>query len=70
MASAKRYLGLGWVLCVVLAVFPLTSLIFGIITRVQRGAWLGAILNFIIFPVFWIVDIYTMCTKKDITFLA
>ena len=70
MASAKRYLGLGWVVCAVLAIIPFTSLIFGIITRVQRGAWLGAILNFVIFPVFWIVDIYTMFKKKDITFLA
>ena len=70
MASAKRYLGLDWIVCVILAIIPFTSLIFGIITRVQRGAWLGAILNFVIFPVFWIVDIYTMFKKKDITFLA
>ena len=70
MASAKRYLGLDWIVCLILAIIPPTSLIFGIITRVQRGAWLGAILNFIIFPLFWIVDIVTMVTKKDITFLA
>ena len=70
MASAKRYLGLDWVVCLILAIIPVTSVIFGIITRVQRGAWLGAVLNFILCPLFWIVDLITMIVKKDITFLA
>lgn len=70
MASAKRYLGLDWIVCLILAIIPFTSVIFGIITRVQRGAWLGVILNFILCPLFWIVDLITMIVKKDITFLA
>lgn len=70
MASAKRYLGLDWIVCLILAIIPVTSVIFGIITRVQRGAWLGVILNFILCPLFWIVDLITMIVKKDITFLA
>lgn len=70
MASAKRYLGLSWIVCVILAIIPFTSLVLGVITRAQRGAWLGVILNIIIFPLFWIVDIVTMLLNKDITFLA
>lgn len=70
MASAKRYLGLDWIICVILAIIPVTSLIFGVITRAQRGAWIGLILNIIILPLFWIVDLITMIVKKDITFLA
>lgn len=70
MASAKRYLGLDWVVCLILAIIPITSVIFGVITRAQRGAWLGLVLNLILCPLFWIVDLITMIAKKDITFLA
>ena len=70
MASSKRYFGLDWIVCVILAFIPVTSVICGIITRVQRGNILGAILNFIICPLFWIVDFITMLLKKDIVFLA
>lgn len=70
MASKKRYFGLDWIVCVILAIIPLTSVICGIITRVQRGNILGAILNFILCPLFWLLDLITMLVKKDITILA
>lgn len=70
MASAKRYLGLSWIVCLILAIIPFTSVLFGIIARIQRGAWLGAILNFFLCPIFWIIDLVTMIVNKDITFLA
>ena len=70
MASTKRYFGLSWIVCVILAIIPITSVICGIITRVQRGHILGAILNFILCPLFWIIDIFTMIVSKDITVLA
>lgn len=70
MASSKRYFGLSWIVCVILAIIPVTSVICGIITRVQRGNILGAILNFILCPLFWLIDLITMLAKKDITVLA
>ena len=70
MASTKRYFGLSWIVCVILAIIPLTSVICGIITRVQRGNILGAILNFLLCPLFWVIDIVTMLISKDITVLA
>ena len=70
MASKKRYFGLDWIVCVILALIPVTSVICGIITRVQRGNILGAILNFILCPLFWLLDLITMLVKKDITILA
>ncbi|MBE5758069.1 MAG: hypothetical protein E7345_03975 [Clostridiales bacterium] len=70
MASTKRYFGLSWIVCVILAIIPVTSIICGIVTRVQRGHVLGAILNFILCPIFYIIDIVTMLLSKDITFLA
>ena len=70
MASSKRYFGLGWLVCVIPAIIPVTSIICGIITRVQRGNILGAILNFVLCPLFYIIDIITMIIQKDITILA
>lgn len=70
MASTKRYFGLSWVVCLILAIIPVTSIICGIITRVQRGNILGAILNLILCPIFWIIDLVTMILSKDITVLA
>ena len=70
MASSKRYFGLGWVLCVILAIFPVTNIIFGIVTRAQRGNILGAVLNFFLCFIFYFIDLITMIAKKDITVLA
>lgn len=70
MASTKRYFGLSWVVCLILAIIPFTSLICGVITRAQRGAWLGLVLNILLIPVFWVIDLVTMIVSRDITVLA
>ncbi len=70
MASTKRYFGLSWLVCLILAIIPVTSVICGIITRVQRGNIIGAILNFILCPIFYIIDLITMIVVRDITILA
>lgn len=70
MASTQRYFGLDWIICLILAIIPITSVICGIITRIQRGHILGAILNLILCPLFWIIDLVTMIISKDITVLA
>jgi hypothetical protein len=70
MASSKRYFGLGWLVCLILAIIPLTNVICGVITRVQRGNILGAILNLIVCPLFYVIDLVTMIVCRDITVLA
>ena len=68
--GGKAYFGLGYIVSLILAIFPVTSIICGLVTRIQRGQILGAILNIVIAPVFYIIDIITMIVKKDITVLA
>ena len=68
--GGKAYLGLGWIISIILAIIPITSLILGIVVRVQRGHLLGAILNFFLFPLFYILDIITIILKKDLLILA
>ncbi len=70
MASTKRYFGLDWIICLILAIIPVTSIVCGIITRAQRGNIIGAILNFILCPIFYVIDLITMIIARDITILA
>ena len=70
MASTKRYFGLSWIVCLILAIIPITSVVCGIITRIQRNNILGAILNLILCPIFYIIDLVTMIISRDITILA
>lgn len=62
--------GFGHIINIILAIFPLTSIILGIVTRVQRGKILGAVLNFFLFPLFWIVDIITVVLDNKLSLLA
>lgn len=68
--STKRYFGLGWLVSLILAIIPVTSVVCGIVTRVMRGHVLGAILNLILCPIFYVVDLVTMIVARDIVFLA
>ena len=69
MASTKRYFGLSWIVCVILAILP-TNPFCGLITRIQRGHVLAGIICFILCPIFYFVDLVTMIISKDITILA
>lgn len=66
----KAYLGLEWIVSLILAIFPVTNVILGIVTRVQRGNILGAVLNIFLIPVFYFIDLVTMILSRDLTVLA
>ena len=72
--SGKGYLnaGLGDLVNLVLAIIPFTSWILGGITRILRGHLIAGILQLIppITFVFWILDILSVATNKDLTFYA
>lgn len=69
-SSKKGYFGMSHIVSIILAIIPITSIICGLITRIQRGKIIGAILNFFIFPLFWLVDLITIIVKNEVTFLA
>jgi hypothetical protein len=69
MASGRAYFGLPWIVSVILAIFPINVLL-GIITRLLRGNILGVLLNIILAPIFYIIDLVTIILYKDITVLA
>ena len=62
-------LGLGFIIDLILAIF-VGPLLAGI-TRIMRGHLIAGILCLtILAPLFWIVDIITILTSKDLTFFA
>ena len=67
--SSKAYFGLSWIISLILAILP-TNVICGIATRAMRGNIIGLILNIVLAPVFYIIDLVTMIIHKDLTILA
>jgi hypothetical protein len=70
MAKQKAYFGLPYIVSVILAIIPITSWILGIVVRFSRGNLIGGILNIPFGFIFWVIDLVTMITKKDVTVLA
>lgn len=68
--AQKAYFGLNWLVSLILAIIPLTNIIFGIITRIQRDKILLAVLNFFLCPIFWIIDLISIILNKDLEWLA
>jgi hypothetical protein len=76
MAKAgKGYLNLGLakIITLILAIIPFTSWLLGGITRIQRGHWIAGLLQLLTgigTIIFWVIDIYTVITKDDLTVYA
>lgn len=61
-----------WILNLIFAIIPFTSWLFGGITRIMRKHVVAGILQFIppFTVVFWVVDIITVATTKDLQLFA
>lgn len=68
MASGKSdYFGLGYIVSLILAIIPITSLICGFITRLMEGKIVAALLRLLLgWNIIWIVDAILMAISKHI----
>lgn len=67
MAKTKDYFGLSRLVSLILAIIPITSWICGIITRVQDGKIVAAIIRFFFgFTIIWILDLIFMIVDGKI----
>ena len=64
--SKKDYFGLDELVSLILAIIPFTAWICGIITRLQEGNIIAAIIRVFGGFIVWVVDLYLMITKKHI----
>ena len=68
--KGKAYFGLAWIVSIILAIIPITNIICGIVTRLERGNIIMAILNFFLFFIFYWVDLVSIILNKDLKWLA
>ena len=68
----KAYFGLPYIVSLILTIIPVTHWILSGVTRIMRGHVIAGILNLIpgVNFVFWVIDLVTMITARDITIFA
>lgn len=68
MAKKKSdYFGLSYLVSVILAIIPVTSLICGFVTRLLEGKIVAAILRIIFgWNIIWLIDLILMIVSKHI----
>jgi hypothetical protein len=60
------YFGLDRVISIILAIFPITAWVCGIITRIQDGHVIAGILRIFSGIIIWIIDLILMIMKGSI----
>ena len=70
MATKKASYGFDRIINIILAIIPITNIIFGVINRAKKGNWLGVILNIVLFFIFYWVDLVTVILYDDLRLLA
>ncbi|MBR4237202.1 hypothetical protein IKQ02_02050 [bacterium] len=65
--GGSDYFGLEWIVSLILAIIPVTSWVCGIITRIQEGKIIAALIRiFFGFNIIWILDLVFMILNKKI----
>lgn len=68
MAAKKSdYFGLGYVVSLILAIIPITSMICGAVTRIMEGKIVAGLLRILVgWNIIWICDLVLMIVQKHI----
>ena len=66
MAKQKDYFGLDYLISLILAIIPFTAWVCGIITRLQEGKYVAAIIRVFGGWLVWILDLIFMIKDKEI----
>lgn len=67
MAKKSDYLGLSYIVSLILAIIPVTSWILGAVVRFQEGKIVAGLIRILFgFTIVWILDIVYMVWKKQI----
>ncbi len=63
----KDYFGLSWLVSLILAIIPITSLILGVATRIKEGKIVAGIIRLVVgWNIIWILDIIFMFMNQSI----
>jgi len=69
LRKSKGYFGLGYLVSIILAIIPITNLLFGVVIRLDKKKVLLAILNILIFPLFYLVDLISIIINNRLKYL-
>ena len=59
--KGKDYFGMPWLISLIFAIIPVTSWLFGAVTRFQAGKFLAGILRLLLgWNIIWVIDIILM----------
>lgn len=66
--KSKDYFGLPWITSLILAIIPVTSWLFGAVTRFQEGKPVAGIIRLLLlgWNVIWIIDILCVLLQGKI----
>lgn len=65
--KGKDYFGMSWLISVIFAIIPVTSWLFGVVTRFQEGKFLAGILRLVLgWNIIWILDLILMLFRGKI----
>ena len=68
--KSSGYFGFDFLISLILAIIPFTNIVFGVIIRAQAGNLLGVILNIVLCPAFYFIDLISIILKKKIFVLV
>jgi len=66
----KAYLKQTHLFSIILAIIPITNIILGILYRSQKDELLLAVLNLVLAPIFFIVDLISVILYNQLKFLV
>lgn len=67
MAKKNDYFGLSYIVSLILTIIPITNLVCGVITRLQEGKIVAALIRLLVgWNIIWICDIVFMVLNKKI----
>ena len=72
MAKQNDYFGLSYIVSLILAIIPITSVVCGIVTRFMEGSMVAGIVRLVIAItgigslVLWVIDLVMMILNKSI----
>lgn len=65
----KGYFGLDRIVTLICAIIPVTNIVFGVVIRIKKNNLLLAILNIVLFPIFYIVDLVSIIINNKLKYL-
>jgi hypothetical protein len=66
----KAYLKQPFIISLILAIIPITNIVLGVIYRLQKGNIILVVLNILLAPLFFVVDLVSVILNNDLKYLV